>query len=246
MNTYDSSPAAAACAATAFARLPVEAQAIVSKPSSRARARATETTLSLKEWVGFAASFLIHSSRRPSCCASRSTRASRYQTRLEAECATSPRVGPARAGSRRSATASAARPGSVAAARPDHRLRAARRPLRAARSTARRRSARQARRSSCIPCNEETLAAYVKKPPPGSVVGGRETAFSTSPRPCSWSLMELAPFPFGRLPGFRRAISLHPSGCVLLCGPNYKHTFRQVPPVLELNALALRPAITPP
>ena len=31
--------------------------------------------------------------------------------------------------------------------------------------------------------------------------------------------MELAPFPCGRLPGFRRAISLHPSGCVLLCGP---------------------------
>jgi hypothetical protein len=29
--------------------------------------------------------------------------------------------------------------------------------------------------------------------------------------------MELAPFPCGRLPGFRRAISLHPSGCVLLC-----------------------------
>src|SRR5437764_14784384 len=29
--------------------------------------------------------------------------------------------------------------------------------------------------------------------------------------------MELAPFPCGRLPGFHRAISLHPSGCVLLC-----------------------------
>jgi diacylglycerol kinase family enzyme len=31
--------------------------------------------------------------------------------------------------------------------------------------------------------------------------------------------MDLAPFPCGRLPGLRRAISLHPSGCVLLCGP---------------------------
>jgi hypothetical protein len=29
MNTYESSPAAAACAATAFARLPVDAQATV-------------------------------------------------------------------------------------------------------------------------------------------------------------------------------------------------------------------------
>ena len=34
MNTYDSSPAAAAWAATALARLPVEAQATVVKPSS--------------------------------------------------------------------------------------------------------------------------------------------------------------------------------------------------------------------
>ena len=33
--------------------------------------------------------------------------------------------------------------------------------------------------------------------------------------------MELAPFPCGRLPGFRRAISLHPSGCVLLCAREY-------------------------
>ena len=33
--------------------------------------------------------------------------------------------------------------------------------------------------------------------------------------------MELAPFPCGRLPGFRRAISLHPSGCVLLCAGKY-------------------------
>ena len=30
MNTYDSSPAAAACAATAFARFPVDAQATTS------------------------------------------------------------------------------------------------------------------------------------------------------------------------------------------------------------------------
>ncbi len=54
-----SAHAAAAWALTALARLPVEAQAIVSKPSSWARASATETTRSLNEWVGFAVSFLM-------------------------------------------------------------------------------------------------------------------------------------------------------------------------------------------
>ena len=39
--------------------------------------------------------------------------------------------------------------------------------------------------------------------------------------------MELAPFPCGRLPGFHRAMSLHPSGCVLLCGPKYSTRYRQ-------------------
>ena len=65
-------PSAAPWAATEFARLPVEAHAIVSKPSSRARATATETTRSLNECVGFAASFLIHTSPRPRRSASRS------------------------------------------------------------------------------------------------------------------------------------------------------------------------------
>ena len=68
----DSSPKAAPCAATELARLPVEAHAIVWKPSSRARAVATDTTRSLKEWVGLAASFLTHTSRKPRRCASRS------------------------------------------------------------------------------------------------------------------------------------------------------------------------------
>src|SRR5436190_1612274 len=51
MNTKDSRPAAAACAATALARFPVDAHAIVPNPSSRARASATETTRSLNEWA---------------------------------------------------------------------------------------------------------------------------------------------------------------------------------------------------
>src|SRR5215212_6989898 len=76
MNTYDSSPAAAACAATALAKLPVEGQAIVSKPSSCALATATDTTRSLNEWVGLAASFLTQTSRRPIASASRGARIS--------------------------------------------------------------------------------------------------------------------------------------------------------------------------
>src|SRR5437764_11979296 len=76
MNTYDSSPAAAACAATALARFPVDAHAIVVKPNSLARASAIETTRSLHECVGFAASFLISTSERPSSSASLSARSS--------------------------------------------------------------------------------------------------------------------------------------------------------------------------
>ena len=51
----------AACAATELARLPVEAQAMRSKPSSRAAVIATDTTRSLNEWVGLAESSLTHS-----------------------------------------------------------------------------------------------------------------------------------------------------------------------------------------
>ena len=72
-------PSAAPWAATELARLPVEAHAIVSKPSSRARDTATETTRSLNECVGLAASFLTHTSRRPSRSASRSARISGVQ-----------------------------------------------------------------------------------------------------------------------------------------------------------------------
>ena len=45
---------------------------MVSKPSSCARASATDTTRSLNEWVGLAVSFLTHSSRSPSRAARRS------------------------------------------------------------------------------------------------------------------------------------------------------------------------------
>ncbi len=48
----------------------MEAQATVVNPCSRAADSATETTLSLNEWVGFALSSLIHNVRMPSSSAS--------------------------------------------------------------------------------------------------------------------------------------------------------------------------------
>src|SRR5260370_15646665 len=70
MKMYDLSLPSAACAATEFARLPVEAHATVSKPNSRAFVTATETTRSLKDHVGWQTeSFLIHTSRQPSSSA---------------------------------------------------------------------------------------------------------------------------------------------------------------------------------
>src|SRR5271170_3740281 len=59
-------PSRAACAATEFARLPVEEQATVSNPKLRALAKATATTRSLKLNVGRQiASFLISKRRDP-------------------------------------------------------------------------------------------------------------------------------------------------------------------------------------
>jgi hypothetical protein len=59
MKTYASIAARAACAETLFARLPVEAQASVAKPNSRAFVAAIVTTRSLNDHVGFAQSFLM-------------------------------------------------------------------------------------------------------------------------------------------------------------------------------------------
>jgi hypothetical protein len=67
------------CAATALARLPVDAHATVWKPSSCAFASATDTTRSLNEWVGLAASFFTQTSRRPSASARRGVRTSGVQ-----------------------------------------------------------------------------------------------------------------------------------------------------------------------
>src|SRR5208282_3243476 len=59
-------PSRAACAATAFARFPVDEQATVSNPKLRAFANATATTRSLKLKVGrHTASFLTRNRRDP-------------------------------------------------------------------------------------------------------------------------------------------------------------------------------------
>src|ERR1051326_2662475 len=65
MKMHARMPALAACAATEPARLPVEAQASTSKPSSRARVLAIDTGRSLNEKVGLTVSFLTHRLRRP-------------------------------------------------------------------------------------------------------------------------------------------------------------------------------------
>ena len=59
MNTTARIPARAAWAATLQARLPVEAQEMVSNPNSRALVAATDTTRSLKEKDGLTLSFLM-------------------------------------------------------------------------------------------------------------------------------------------------------------------------------------------
>src|SRR2546423_12311085 len=61
MKIHAFRPSRAACAATAFARLPVEEHETVSNPNARAWERATATTRSLKLSVGkHTASFLMY------------------------------------------------------------------------------------------------------------------------------------------------------------------------------------------
>jgi hypothetical protein len=65
-------PARAAAAATALARLPVEAQPMVSRPSAAAALTAVATTRSLKERVGCeTASFFTQARATPSRAARR-------------------------------------------------------------------------------------------------------------------------------------------------------------------------------
>src|SRR6185369_3547783 len=66
MNTHASSPARAAAAVTAPARLPVEEQESVWKPKLRAASTAMATTRSLNEWVGLPESSLTYRDLRPS------------------------------------------------------------------------------------------------------------------------------------------------------------------------------------
>ncbi len=70
-STTASRPSAAARAATAFARLPVDEHESVVRPSSIAFAAATATTRSLNECVGLAVSSFSQSSPSPSVSARR-------------------------------------------------------------------------------------------------------------------------------------------------------------------------------
>ena len=72
MNTHATRPARAACAATALARLPVDAQPIVVRPRACAALIAVATTRSLNDRLGCdTLSFLIHARATPSRAAKR-------------------------------------------------------------------------------------------------------------------------------------------------------------------------------
>ena len=173
-------PAAAAWAATAFARLPVDAQASVSKPSSRARASATATTRSLNECVGLAASFLTHTSPRPRRSASRSARTSGVQPAGSARAA--PRAGRCLEGQEVGVAPDVLGPALDAAAQraASPRSRACRRP-RAGRSTARRRSGRRAAYSVRTFLALQRIYGHEKNLCPG-VTEVPEDRSTTSPR----------------------------------------------------------------
>src|SRR5688500_14757589 len=81
MKIQAASPARAACAATAFARLPVDAQPIVSSSNAAAALIAEATTRSLNESVGWETlSFLIQARATPSRRASGADSISGVQT----------------------------------------------------------------------------------------------------------------------------------------------------------------------
>src|SRR3954453_15751910 len=79
MNTTERRPAAAEAAATALARLPVEAQATVVKPMAREADSATATTRPLTEGVGLRRSSLTQSLFIASAAGSRSALTRRVQ-----------------------------------------------------------------------------------------------------------------------------------------------------------------------
>src|SRR5580704_7629510 len=71
MNTHASNPDCADCAATAFAKFPVEEHPTVSNPNRRAATKAVPTTRSLNDREGkHTASFLKYSWLIPQCDAS--------------------------------------------------------------------------------------------------------------------------------------------------------------------------------
>src|SRR5256885_12132377 len=92
MKIHALRPARAACAATAFARLPVDAQPMVSSPKAAAALIAAATTRSLKESDGWdTVSFFTHTratpKRRASAGAStRGVRSEEHTSELQSPC----------------------------------------------------------------------------------------------------------------------------------------------------------------
>jgi hypothetical protein len=93
MKIHAARPARAACAATEFARLPVDAQPTVSRPSPIAALSATATTRSLNDCVGCeTASFFTSARRTPSARASAGASMSGVKP-VSRETTGSPRIG---------------------------------------------------------------------------------------------------------------------------------------------------------
>ena len=79
-----------------------------------------------------------------------------------------------------------------------------------------------------------------KKPPPGSVVGGPGNRPIHISQACRWSLMELAPFPCGRLPGFRRASPSTPLDAYCYVTRKYTQTFARRQRAARRGSVAAR------
>ncbi len=93
MKIQASSPARAACAATALARLPVEAHPTVVSPKARAAFSATATTRSLKEALGCETVSFFTSARRTPSARARAGASTSGVKPVSSESSGRPRIG---------------------------------------------------------------------------------------------------------------------------------------------------------
>ena len=221
----------------------MEAQAIVWKPSSWARASATETTRSLKECVGLAVSFLTQTSRE--------AEPRREAVRLHER-------GPAR-GQRRAGGALQGQEVRVAPQRVRARLDAA---LELLRARGQRRVGDLERTEAAItdvPRLEgigglallalQGICRHVVKPPPGSRRWRRvpeSVPFTASPRPSSWGLIGIATVSTadsGMVGGGSQGQSLPPLDALLLCAAE---AYRKISRTMTATDDPLSPAYAQP